>query len=305
VLKLKIPVAYAQLCLFIAVGATASAQQLTPRAYWPAPTGTNVLVAGYQRSAGDVITDPTLPLVGVDSTIHAAQFAYQRNIALAGRSASVLVSLPYIAGTTTGDVAGLARRRDVSGLGDTSIRFAINLKGAPAMDAEGFQRLIVERRPLFGASVVLTAPTGGYEANKLVNVGTNRWAMKADFGYIAPFRPTWMAELSLGTWFFSDNNDFFGMTLEQSYIVAGEFHLIKTLRSGFWASLDWNYYTGGRTTVAGVNQADLQRNSRVGATLVFPFERRHAFKAAFRRGVVTESGGDFDSLQLSYSYVWR
>jgi hypothetical protein len=45
------------------------AQELAPRAYWPAPTGTNVLVLDYQHSAGDIVTDPSLPIAGVKSNI--------------------------------------------------------------------------------------------------------------------------------------------------------------------------------------------------------------------------------------------
>ncbi len=44
----------------------AGAQELTPRAYWPAPEGTKVVVLGYQFSSGDVVTDPSLPIRGVD-----------------------------------------------------------------------------------------------------------------------------------------------------------------------------------------------------------------------------------------------
>ena len=43
----------------------AHAQELAPRAYWPAPKGTNVLVFGYQYSTGDIVTDPSSPITGV------------------------------------------------------------------------------------------------------------------------------------------------------------------------------------------------------------------------------------------------
>jgi hypothetical protein len=40
----------------------ATAQELSPRAYWPMPNGSNVLAVGYQRTSGDIVTDPSLPL---------------------------------------------------------------------------------------------------------------------------------------------------------------------------------------------------------------------------------------------------
>ena len=35
----------------------AEAQQLSPRAYWPAPRGTTVLTLGYEYSTGDTLTE--------------------------------------------------------------------------------------------------------------------------------------------------------------------------------------------------------------------------------------------------------
>jgi len=74
---------------------SAAAQELTPRAYWPLPSGTNVMVLAYQHSSGDIVTDASLPITGVDSSIHFLQAAYQRSFGLFGRSASMQLSLPY------------------------------------------------------------------------------------------------------------------------------------------------------------------------------------------------------------------
>ena len=147
-------------------------------------------------------------------------------------------------------------------------------------------------------------PTGGYEEDKLLNPGTNRWAIKPAVGFIGPVRPTWLVEFELGAWFFGDNDEFLGVTREQAPIVTTEFHLVKRIRPGFWAALDVNYYSGGRTTVDGVLRADLQRNSRVGATVLFPFKPHHAIRGSFSAGVVTKSGGDFNSVAVAYMYVW-
>ena len=45
------------------------AQELTPRAYWPAPKGTQVLTMAVLHHSGDTVPDPSLPLTGVDSRI--------------------------------------------------------------------------------------------------------------------------------------------------------------------------------------------------------------------------------------------
>jgi len=77
--------------------------------------------------------------------------------------------------------------------------------------------------------------------------------------------------------------------------------LVRRIKPGFWASLDFNYYEGGRTTVDDNLNADLQRNARFGATIAYPFAGRHLIKASWGTGVATRSGGDFDMILLTYA----
>jgi hypothetical protein len=137
-----------------------SAQELAPRAYWPAPVGTNVAVLAYQRNTGDIVIDPSLPITGVESEIDYLQVGYQRYFSLFGRTASAQVSLPYADGFTEGFVEGEFRQRTTTGLTDARVRVAINLRGAPAMDVAGFQALRQDPRTIIGASIVVQAPTG-------------------------------------------------------------------------------------------------------------------------------------------------
>lgn len=282
----------------------ACAQELTPRAYWPAPDGTNVLVAAYQYSSGDIVTDPSLPVVGVESKINFAQIAWQRSFSLFGRSASTQLSLPYSWGDSEGYVNGDFLQRRTVGYGDFRARLAINLVGAPSMDISQFQTLRNNPRPIVGASLVIQAPTGDYDLDRILNVGSNRWSVKPAVGVILPFKETWMFEFDIGVWLFSDNDEFVGMTREQEPILSTEFHLIKLLRPDLWVSLDMNFYVGGRTIVNDTRREDFQRNSRFGATLVYPWKRHHALRGSYSQGVVTETGSDYSILNLSYIYAW-
>lgn len=285
--------------------AAGTAQELTPRAYWPAPKGLQVVILGYNYSTGDVVTDPSLPVVGVDSDIHLGLLAYLRTLDLWGRTANLLIELPYSRGTTRGDLEGDLTRRDFSGLGDIGVTLSVNLLGAPTMTHADFQELRQDPPQILGASVKIVAPTGDYDPNKLINIGSNRWAIKGELGYIIPLRPRWLLELDLGGWIIGDNDDFLGVTREQQPIVSSQIHLVRRFRPGFWGSLDLNYYIGGRSTIGGEPVADLQRNSRLGGTLVIPFRGRHAFKLGYSTGVVTESGGDYQTLLLSYQTLFR
>jgi hypothetical protein len=202
-------------------------------------------------------------------------------------------------------VEGEFHSRQISAMADARVRLSINLRGAPAMDMDGFQALRAKPRTIVGASLLVQAPTGDYEPDKLINAGTNRWAVKPALGVIWPVRPNWLLEFELGVWIYGDNNNFQQRTRQQDPMLSSEFHLVKRIRPGFWASLDLNYYVGGRTTVDKIEQSDLQRNSRIGATVVLPFKRRHAIRVSISTGIVTESGGDFESFSLNYAYAWR
>ena len=295
-------------CLVIAwsllMSGYAAAQELAPRAYWPAPVGTNVAVLSYQRNSGDILIDPSLPITGVESEIDYLQVGYQRFFGLFGRTAAAQLSLPYADGFTEGAVEGEFQRRNTTGFTDARLRLMINLRGAPAMDAGGFQALRADPQTIIGASLLIQAPTGAYDSDRLINLGTNRWALKPALGMIVPLRPTWLFEIELGAWFFGDNDDFLGETRKQDPILSTEIHLIKRIRPGFWASLDANYYTGGETRIGDEFRDDLQRNARAGFTLVFPIRRRHALRAGFSTGISTRSGGDFEMYSLSWAYAW-
>jgi len=281
------------------------AQELAPRAYWPTPTGTNVLVVGYQYTGGDIVTDPSLQVSGVESDINFAQVSYQRTLNLFGRTTNLQFNLPYARSSTEGFVEGEFHSRHISAMADARVRLSINLLGAPAMDMDGFQALRAKPRTIVGASLLVQAPTGDYEPDKLINAGTNRWAVKPALGVIWPVRPNWLLEFELGAWIYGDNNNFQQRTRQQDPMLSSEFHLVKRIRPGFWASLDLNYYVGGRTIIDNVEQSDFQRNSRIGATVVLPFKQRHAIRASLSTAILTESGGDFESFSLNYAYAWR
>ena len=161
------------------------AQELSPRAYWPAPVGTRVVTLGYSYTSGDAIPDRSLPITGVDSSINSLHFGYRHTLNLWDRTANITFEVPYIDGTTVGSRdGGLIREREYRGVGDLTATLSVNLLGAPAMNRQEFDEMRRNRRPILGASLKLVAPIGNYDSSRLINVGSNRWAMKAELGYI-------------------------------------------------------------------------------------------------------------------------
>jgi hypothetical protein len=285
--------------------AMGAAQELSPRSFWPAPRGTKIAVFGYSRSSGDVLMDPSLPIYGGESKINTGFLAYMQTFSLLGRTSNFVVELPYSWGTSKGFLLEYPLQGDFSGFNDLGVTLAVNLFGAPSMNPSEFVELRAKPRQMLGASVKVVFPAGYYDANRLINVGANRWATKAEVGYLAPLTDRWILEFEGGAWFFSDDDDFLPGKRKQNPIFSAEVHLIRRFKPGFWASAEANFFVGGDQTIGGNQLIDLQRNSRIGGTVMVPFLDRYSLKVGYSTNIVTDFGTDFDQFLVSYQVVFR
>ncbi|HKZ04621.1 MAG TPA: transporter [Methylomirabilota bacterium] len=278
------------------------AQQIEPRAYSNIPIGLNFLAAVYAYAEGDIEFDASGPIQDASLKMHTTGLAYVRSFGLLGRSGSVGVVLPYAWMSGRATFRGEEREREVSGLGDPKLRLAVNLHGAPAMTREEFadyrQDLIV------GVSLLVSAPLGQYDDDKLLNVGANRWSFKPEIGVSKAWGPVTL-ELAFGVTFFTTNDDFLvNRTLEREPMYSLQGHLIYNLPWGIWASLNAVGYRGGRVSVDGVRSDTFQENVRVGVTLSFPVTRHSSVKINGSTGAYARFGGSFTAAGIAWQLVW-
>jgi hypothetical protein len=286
----------------------ARAQQLEPRAYANLPIGLNFLIAGYAYSHGDVLFDPSLPVSDAKAKVNTLLLGYVRSLDIGGNSGSIGLVLPY-AGvhasgqiTSSGQTEPQAASVTRSGFGDPALRLAVNFYGAPALSPAKFREY--QQDTIVGASLVVIAPWGKYDGDKLVNIGTNRWSFKPEVGVSQALGP-WILEAALGVTFFTDNDDFFGgHTRKQDPLYAAQTHVIYYFDPGLWGALDLTYYAGGRTSVDGALNNDLQQNSRWGGTLGKSFDPRNSLKAYFSSGVTARTGTKFTTAGIAWQYLW-
>ena len=281
--------------------AAADAQDLVPAAYTPAPAGINIVTIVASLNNGDVAFDPSLPVDDGHARFGAMVLGFTRTLHVAGRSASLGVGAPYVRGRVQGSLLGQFQEASRSGLGDMAARLAVNLYGAPAMTLREFAAY--RAKTIVGVSVSVQAPIGQYDPAKVINLSSHRWAIKPEIG-VSRKRGGWTFEGDLGASFFTDNTNFRnGGTRQQAPIVATQAHLIYAFRPGLWLAGDANFWGGGRVTTNGVEGSELQRNSRVGATLAVPI-RRQQVRVSYSFGAYTTIGGDFQAIGVSYSYAW-
>jgi Putative MetA-pathway of phenol degradation len=277
-------------------------QELAPDSYSISPVGVNALVFSSSLQSGDVAFDASAPIEDADATIGVSVLAFARSLDIAGRSAGITIAQPYVVGDLKGTYIGQFSQVHRSGLGDSRFRLAVNLIGGPAMNLKEF--VGYRQKTNVGVSFSVVAPTGQYDPEKLINLGTNRWSFKPEIG-VSHKLGKWTLEGYGGVWLFTDNDSFYGGKLrDQEPIGSTQFHLTYTFRSRFWVAFNTNFYFGGRTSVDGKENFDLLKNSRIGATLSIPLNRRQSVKVAFSSGAYTTIGADFTAAGVSYQYIW-
>ncbi len=288
--------------LAVGILSVAHAQEIEPRAYSNAPIGVNFLIAGYAYTEGAVPFDTSLPVKNANLKTSSAVLAYARVLDLWGKSAKFDAILPYTWLSGSAERAGEPVERNVSGFADPRFRLSVNLYGAPALTLKEFKNY--EQDLIVGASLQVSVPSGQYDPSKLVNIGTNRWFFKPEVGVSQALGP-WTLEAQAAAQFFTDNDDFFrGNTRSQDPIYSLQGHVIYGFRSGIWASFDVSYLNGGRTTINGKLNEDLQQNWRVGGTLAFPVDVHNSIKLYASSGVSARTDNNYDLFGIAWQYRW-
>jgi hypothetical protein len=288
-------------CACLASQSPVRAQSIEPRSYSNAPVGVNFLVGGYAYTRGGVSFD-TLPISDPKLATSSAVVGYARTLDLWGTSGKFDVIAPYTWLSGSAIYQGAHVQRDVDGFADPLLRVSVNFFGAPALTLPEFrsyrQDLVV------GASLQVSVPAGQYDDTKLVNLGTNRWFFKPEIGVSKALGP-WTLEGKAAVTLFTTNNDFFnGNKRSQDPLYSVQAHAIYNFSSGIWGSVDATYFAGGRTTLNGVLQRDLQQNWRMGATLALPVDAYNSIKLYASKGVSARTGNNYDLLGTAWQYRW-
>ena len=278
------------------------AQNLEPRTYSNTPIGMNFLLVGYQNSRGGLLFDPSLPITDANADVDMGFLGYVHSLGVAGQSAKVGVLLPYAKMFADGYVADTYRTRKDTGLADPTLLFSMNLYGAPALGLKEYKNY--KQDTVIGMTFKLTAPLGEYDADKLINIGTNRWSLQSELGLTKAIGP-WSLEVAAAAVFYTDNDDFDdGKTRHQDPIYSMQGHVLYSFKNHIWAAFGATYYAGGRTEVDGVTNNDLQQNWRTGFTVALPIDRHNSIKLFGNSGVSTRTGTDYDSLGIAWQYRW-
>lgn len=286
--------------------APASAQtfgiQYGPRAFSPAPIGTNAINVKYEQlSARIEINTPILTGFEISST--SVITSYSTYFDLFGKTASFIaaaaaVKLEGEASTIVGPINVF----EETGFADPYFQLYVPIIGGDAQSVQEF----VQTEPGFilGAFVAAMPPLGEYAQSNLANTGTNRWQVR--FGlpmqYIwgLPTRQT-TVEFVPTVYLFSDNDELNGGgTLSQEPFFQLEAHLTRDFNQIFWGSLNVFYGFGGETSVNGVAQNDAIAYLSGGFTVGARISRSLSVNGSYSRRLYSkQSGADGNWFSLS------
>ena len=267
------------------------------------PVGINQIELSYAYAHGNSSLDTSLIIENAKLNLSQGMISYTRYFSLAKRLAWVSAGLP-IAGLN-GEVTGTSVRGSVTGTGDSSYQFGALLIGGPALSISQFDNY--KPRTILGISLSLTAPTGLYNATKILNLGADRWSFKPEIALSHPFGPQqkWQVDAYANDFFYTDNTSYRGHEiLRQGQLPGFEGHISYSLTDKLWISADTRYSFRGTTWVNGVNQDNPQRNFVLGSEMNVTINARQSLLFGFAKILVHHNGPAIVGFAVKYDYTW-
>ncbi|MEO1261739.1 MAG: transporter [Bacteroidota bacterium] len=242
------------ICLFIFLGLDASAQLDGPRVYWDLPKNLNILSAHVITGNANASVN-NLNFINPSATIknNLYMLTYMRSQPILGRTFYSTLFVPTGDITTTIDIDGPGPASSSStlyqhGLGDIMWANTINLIGAPGMGIYDYMRNESPTKVYLQA--MATFPTGQYDANDPINIGSNQYKLKVGMPIVQRLSPVingkrTTLEVFPSYTFISDNDGLQGQEVEQEGMFILESHLTRDITRKGFLSLDYSYMNGG------------------------------------------------------------
>ena len=313
--------------IFSSFGSPANAIDDGARAYWKARDGTHVVSTQYlflDMVATDTQTfDPAhfiFPNSKAEANLFMASYAYHftlldrpSSVALniLGGSANVDIDTNFAPSQflPSGVTPGASFNQSATGFGDPTVQLDVNLFGTPPLIST-VDLLNYEPTWTIDAAVMLAAPIGQYDNDRLINMGQNRFfgrfalPMKYHFG---AFAPGYMSsiELTPSVWLFDQNDDFLGRTLENDPLWQLEGHVTHDFTRSFSGSLDMLYRRGFQSEIDGVEVGGELEVGNLGFTLNYQVTDNLAMRAGYSSNLFGDDGLDNSVVRLQLVYGWH
>ena len=282
------------------------------RFYWKSLMGTNAIPVILNSMGGNANPfDPSNSIIpGSDFSATMSMAGYAKMLPLGKRSGMVSLLVPM--GRLSGDLllGGLDYSATTRGYGDPMLQVSVNVIGPKAiMNIPDMLRY----KPGFSVDIVgsLAFPIGEYDNTNPVNIGQNRWYGRIGtpvVWQIGPWVPGKRTTLEFlpAIWFFGDNNDFVGTTMETKPMYQLEGHITRDFMERIWGSIDVISYSGGKATIDGV-EGDALNNLGMGGTLGYQINDNMQLNISYSSTVNDKDDEDLkmDGFRITFIYGWH
>ena len=298
--------------VMLCVSSSTMAQGDGARFYWKSLMGLNAVPVIVNSMGGNANPfDPSqniIPGSNFEATMSMA--GYAKMLPLGKRSAmvSLIVPMGRIAGEAS--LNGVDYSSTARGFGDPMLMLDINVIGPKAiMNIPEMLRY----KPGFSVDILasIAIPIGAYDNTTPINIGQNRWYGRIgapvvwQIGQWIPGKRTTL-EMLPAVWFFADNTDFMGNTMETKPKYQLEAHLTRDFMERIWGSLDVISYTGGKSTIDGVEGSSLS-NLGMGGTLGYQINDNMQLTLSYNTTVNDKNPEDLkmDGFRITILYGWH
>jgi hypothetical protein len=286
-----------------AVGRPAYAQFTDPRNYQNSPVGVNQVELAYVYVHANSSIDAAIVIPEATLNLNQGTISYMRYFSFLRRMAWVSPNIP-IAGLN-GSISGTNVSGATAGAGDSSFEAAVLLMGGPALSVSEFESF--RPRMTMGLSLSVTAPTGSYQSDKILNLGADRWSFKPEFAVSYPFgdQQKWALDCYANSYFYTDNSSYRGVqVLRQQSLPGFEGHVSYSFLENLVGSLDTRYSFRGNTSVNDENQNNAQRNFILGGEAIFSLNERNSLRLVLAKALVHQNGPSIAGISVKYDYSW-
>jgi len=300
------------LILFLGSQSVMLGQGDGPRFYWKGLVGMNAIpVIGTSQSGNSNPMDPAHivnPGSEFNSTI--AMPGYARMFSLFNRSAMASIVVPMGRISSSIKDNGLTSTQTSMGFGDPMLQFGVNLVGPKAIKSIPD---LLRYKPKFSLDFMgsLAIPIGEYDSESQINIGQHRWygriglPVVCQLGKWVPGKRTTL-EFLPAVWFFGNNNNYNGQTLETNPMFQVEGHLTRDFMEKLWGSVDFIWYSGGESKIDTLVVPQLN-NMGIGITLGYKINDNMQLTVAYTSTLNDSEPEDLkmDSFRITFICGWH
>ena len=257
-----------------------------PRSNLLSPKGLWGVNAKWINMNQNITPSGNILLKDADIKVNVFPIAVFHTFQIKGQLAQITALI--VPGKTTGTLyaQNQSLSSSASGISDGFLGLKVGLIGAPALDLTSFAK----KKPGFSMSGFLRVwYSGTYDADKVINMGTNRAAFQMMLPMSMPIgkntaMPFWL-EVVPAIEFYTTNNEPASYAnadkATQQPVASVESHLTKNITPKFWAGIGIRYYYGGEQKLDGVPQDNVLNIASFGLGLGFQPLPMLSFNASY------------------------